>query len=107
MKRPIRIGESAAAELAEAVRWYEARRPGLGGDFQDAIVAVFDRIRQQPDSGSRLRGPSTVALRRLLVPRFSFQVIYYTRDEKIAVVAVAHTSRRPDYWRRRLSPGPT
>lgn len=107
MKRPIRIGESAAAELAEAVRWYEARRPGLGGDFQDAIGAAFDRIRQQPDTGSPLRGPSTVALRRLLVPRFSFQVIYCARDEEIAIVAVAHTSRRPNYWRRRRPPGVT
>jgi toxin ParE1/3/4 len=107
VKRPIRIGESAAAELAEAVRWYEARRPGLGGDFRDAIGAAFDRIRQQPDAGSRIRAPSMVALRRLLIPRFSYQVIYYARDEEIAIVAVAHTSRRPNYWRHRLPPSAT
>jgi hypothetical protein len=34
VKPPIRIGESAAVELAEAVRWYEARRPGLGAEFR-------------------------------------------------------------------------
>lgn len=107
MKRPIRIGESAAAELAEAVRWYEARRRGLGAEFRDVIGAAFDRIRQQPDAGSPVPVPSTVGLRRHLIPRFAFQVIYYVRNEEIAIIAIAHTSRRPNYWRHRLSPKAT
>ncbi len=104
MKRPLRIGESAAAELAEAVRWYEGKRRGLGGEFRDAIGAAFDLIREQPDAGSHVAGPSAVVIRRYLIPRFAYQVVYYVRAEAIAIVAVAHTRRRPNYWRHRLPP---
>jgi plasmid stabilization system protein ParE len=107
VKPPIRLGESAAAELAEAVRWYEARRPGLGAEFRDVMGVAFDRIRRQPDAGSRVPVPSTVGLRRHLIPRFAYQVIYYLRNGEITIVAVAHTSRRPNYWRHRLPPNAT
>ena len=38
MKRPVRSSEPASAELTEAVRWYETRRTGLGGEFFDAVA---------------------------------------------------------------------
>ena len=106
MKWPLRIGESAAAELADAVRWYEEKRRGLGAEFRDAIGAAFDVIRQQPEAGSRVAVPSAVVVRRHLIPRFAYQVVYYVRNEEVAIVAVAHTSRRPNYWRHRLTPTP-
>jgi len=34
---PLRISPAASAEFAEAVRWYELQRPGLGGEFFDAL----------------------------------------------------------------------
>ena len=106
MTRPIRVGESAAAELAEAVRWHEEKRPGLGAEFRDLVSTVFDVIEQHPDAGSPVTGSSSFAVRRHLIPRFPYQVIYYVRRDAIAVVAIAHTSRRPNYWRKRLSPKP-
>ena len=41
MKRPVRFSEPAFDELAEAVRWYEARRAGLGGELFDAVAALY------------------------------------------------------------------
>ena len=102
MKLPIRIGESAAAELADAVRWHEEQRPGLGSELQDLVNSAFDRIEQHPDAGSPVTTLPGFTVRRHLIPRFPYQVVYYVRRDEIAIVAVAHTSRRPNYWRERL-----
>lgn len=40
--KPVQFGQPASEELAEAVRRYEMRRPGLGADFFDAIVKVIN-----------------------------------------------------------------
>ena len=39
MMRPIRATGPASEEFGEAVRWYEVRRGGLGGEFFDAVTA--------------------------------------------------------------------
>ncbi|MGH8771908.1 MAG: type II toxin-antitoxin system RelE/ParE family toxin [Burkholderiales bacterium] len=39
--------------------------------------------------------------RRLVMKRFPFSVIYTVVADQIRVLAVAHHSRRPEYWRRR------
>jgi hypothetical protein len=35
---------------------------------------------------------------------FPFIVVYRTVPAGIQVIAIAHTSRRPGYWRKRLKP---
>jgi hypothetical protein len=44
VNRLLRSSEPASAKLAEAVRWYETRRTGLGGEFFDAVVAALALI---------------------------------------------------------------
>jgi toxin ParE1/3/4 len=101
--RRLRILDAAAEEAAEAAAWYERRRPGLGHDFQRAVDAALDLLEDQavplvPAAGSAARS----GLKRLILRRFPFDiVIRETRDELI-IVAFAHQSRRPEYWRRRI-----
>ena len=38
----------AQEELLEAVAWYEARTPGLGADFLDAVDDALDLINRHP-----------------------------------------------------------
>jgi plasmid stabilization system protein ParE len=40
---------------------------------------------------------------RVLTNRFPYAVIYVERDEDVFIVAVAHTSQRPGYWKNRLA----
>lgn len=40
-KRGLQIAGPASEEFAEAVRWLEARRPGLGADLYDAVNRVL------------------------------------------------------------------
>ena len=55
MTRPIRTSEPASDEFSEAVQWYEARRPGLGGEFFDAVAATLALIESNPEIGTRSR----------------------------------------------------
>ena len=99
MKRTIRTGEPASEELIDAVRWYEARRPGLGGEFFDAVVDMLTLIEARPEMGSLSRhDPRT---RRVMVPRFPYQIVYRLTPNEIVIVAVAHLKRRPGYWKSR------
>ena len=54
MTRPIRSSEPASVEFSEAVRWYEARRAGLGGEFFDEVVAILTRIEANPEIGTTI-----------------------------------------------------
>ena len=99
MRRTVRTSETASDELIDAVRWYEARRPGLGGEFFDVVAEMLTRIEARPEVGSVSRhDPQT---RRMLVPRFPYQVVYCLTPTEIVIVAVAHLKRRPGYWKSR------
>lgn len=95
----VRFTDSASAELADAVRWYEQQRTGLGAELFDAVAHTVDLIRANPEIGALRAGP--VVVRQILVRRFPYIVVYRTREQHIEVVAIAHTSRRPDYWKHR------
>jgi len=94
--KPVRFSTPASAELAEAVRWYEMRRSGLGDDFYAAVVRTIELIRTHPDIGT-LRA-ERLPHRRVLVAGFPYQIVYRVRDNDIYVIAVAHTRRRPGFW---------
>jgi len=97
--RRVRISELASEEFADAVRWYEMRRAGLGREFFDAVAATIALIEQQPEIGTRnLDAPNT---RRVIVHRFPYQVVYHLVQAEIVIVAIAHLKRRPGYWKHR------
>ena len=97
--KPLAISTPASEELAETVSWLEARRPRWGGKFFDAVVHTATLIQTHPEIGEfRLsRYPS----RQLRVLGFPYYVAYRIREHDIYVVAIAHTSRRPGYWKDR------
>jgi plasmid stabilization system protein ParE len=97
--KPVQFSQPASDELIAAIRWYEARRTGLGAELHEAVVRTIDLIRNHPDSGSPRTGrfPS----RQLRVARFPYKVVYRVRRDDIYIIAIAHTSRRPEYWKDR------
>ncbi|MBL4744607.1 MAG: hypothetical protein JKX87_08275 [Cycloclasticus sp.] len=42
-----------------------------------------------------------IGLRRFLLSKFPFSVIYQTNQQVIYVLAVMHNSRKPNYWNER------
>jgi len=97
--KPVQVSEPASAELAAAVRWYEDRRPGWGQRLFDAITDAVVVIESHPEAGSPR--PTQQAVRQLKVRGFPYVIVYRIRPAHSHVIAIAHTSRRPQYWRQR------
>jgi plasmid stabilization system protein ParE len=97
--RPIRTNELASDEFREAVRWYEATRSGLGGEFFDAVAATVSLLETHPEIGTTISADGQT--RRVLVARFPYQIVYRLRPTEIVIVAIAHAKRRPGYWKSR------
>jgi plasmid stabilization system protein ParE len=97
-----RILPEAEADLLEAALWYEDQRQDLGGEFLDQALSTFAAIGKNP-----LRFPLYEAsdnprqLRRALLNRFPYVVLYEILPEIVRIVAIAHASRRPEYWKFR------
>ena len=99
MNRPVRSSQPASEEFADAVRWYEARRATLGGEFFDAVAAALTIIETNPEIGKAISTDGHT--RRVLVAGFPYQVVYRLRPTAIVIVAIAHLKRRPGYWKNR------
>lgn len=88
---------AAEAELSEATDYYESIQPGLGVDFaQEAYEAVM-RAAQFPNAWSFIRKP----VRRSLLKRFPYGILYSETASGIYVLAVMNLHREPFYWEKR------
>jgi hypothetical protein len=83
---------------AEAVDYYEERRKGLGRDFATEVYSAIERIAVCPKAWTAVEN----GIRRCLVRRFPYGVIYSERGDKIYILAVMHLRRNPDYWKHRI-----
>lgn len=86
--------------MIEASVFYQSGSPDLGTDFLDEVQRMIDVVRARPKLGS----PVGRGLRRALMQRFPFSIVYAEDPGEIVIVAVAHQSRRPGYWSKRLAP---
>jgi plasmid stabilization system protein ParE len=96
---PILFAKPASQELEAAIRWYEQRRKGLGAELHDATVAALELIATHPEIGTAR--PDRLLTRQLLLQQFPYKIVYRVRGHDVYVVAIAHTSRRPGYWKDR------
>ncbi|MBI2469219.1 MAG: type II toxin-antitoxin system RelE/ParE family toxin [Candidatus Rokubacteria bacterium] len=88
----------AQDEFISAAQFYESQSGGLGLDFILTVQHSYERLLEFPASGR----PFGRRLRRLLVPKFPYGLVYRVEPERIYIVAVMHLHRRPGYWRSRL-----
>lgn len=84
----------ADAEVIKAARFYELRSPGLGFVFVAEIQRAETQIAENPEASPTIRGD----IRRKLLRRFPYGLMYAVETDCIRVVAVAHSKRRPYYW---------
>jgi toxin ParE1/3/4 len=100
--KPIRTHQEAEAEIRAAVSWYETQRPGLGRELWDQVHHSLRLISEHPAIGSivhrvNVRGTA----RRVPLRRFPYFVVYREAADYVEIIALAHTSRLPGYWRIR------
>lgn len=88
---------AARAEFDAAADFYEEQATGLGTDFIDEVEHAVDWVLRHPEAGTPVGGP----IRRWLVRRFPFAILYQGDRQPLRVIAVMHLRRRPGYWRSR------
>jgi len=94
----IRFLEAAQREVDAAVAWYNEREEDLGRDFLDELDRVVRRIKSFPQASSEIEP----GIRRCLLARFPYGLIYGIDEDLIIVIAVSHLHRQPRYWMDRL-----
>lgn len=92
------IDSEAESELSEAIDFYEARKSGLGLEFERAARAALLTIQVNPTRYP----PNADGTRRVVMKRFPFVIHYLEQSDTIWILAFAHKKRKPDYWRGRL-----
>ena len=97
MKR-IEFAQHARLEVREAERFYAGISVSLGRRFARAIEEATESIALAPTMWPML----TRNLRRYVVKRFPFVLLYRVDGDTVEIIAVAHQSRRPGYWFKRL-----
>jgi hypothetical protein len=101
--RSVRLLEPAVVEAEEAAGWYESWREGLGGDFRKEFELALDTLREKVLPGKPWPGRlGERGVKRILMKRFPFFVVFVKVDAALVVLAIAHYRRRPAYWRSRL-----
>jgi plasmid stabilization system protein ParE len=93
-----RFHPEAYAEFLKAIEYYEDVASHLGPDFAFEVYAAIQRAVANPKSWAMIDGD----VRRSLVHRFPYGVLYAEENDGIFILAVMHLRRSPDYWKNRI-----
>ena len=88
----------AELELNAAIDYYEAIENGLGYDFSLEIISAIGRVIDFPKAWLIIEGD----IRRALVKRFPYGILYAEDQGLIYIIAVMHLHRAPEYWKHRI-----
>jgi len=84
---------AALTEYSAAVEFYTGNNLELAQNFINSVEDAIFRIIESPK-----RYPVTDEdIRRCLVRKFPYAILYTIEDEYILIVAVMHYSRNPEY----------
>lgn len=98
-----RILQEAAEELDAAAAYLGRERPGYAVLFLKAYEEKLRQLARFPTSGPAIKNaPGGYQLRAFLVGKFPYSIIAGPIEGVMTIVAVAHTSREPGYWRGRV-----
>ena len=94
----VKFHPDARAELREGKAFYRSRSPLAALAFAQHVDLAISRVAEAP-----FRYPEgEYGTREHVLPsRFPYTIVYRVRENVIIVIAVAHQSREPYYWRDR------
>lgn len=96
----VEVHPDVYAEVEHSRTWYEERAGNLGTEFIIEVDRAIEKVRESPSTWHFIYDDR--GIRRYLVHRFPYAVIYRVKDHLIQIIAVMHLRRHPDYWRERV-----
>lgn len=88
----------AKTEFDEICQYYQRQKTGLGDDFTEMVRQGLQRLLAQPESCPVEFGD----IRRAVLKRFPYKLLYSIETDHLYVIAIAHQHRKPDYWIDRI-----
>jgi toxin ParE1/3/4 len=92
--KAVRFLRPAELEMLDAAHYYELQAAGLGLDFLDKIDFAIQDITDDPMRWPVIRPH----IRRRLIHRFPYGLIYRIDPDEVLILATMHLHRHPDYW---------
>lgn len=93
----------ASAELAEAAVWIARGSTAKGKRFIDAVEAKVQQLLTWPEWAPVSRhSHESLDVREAKVLRVDYRIVCFVDGDALSIVAIAHTKRKPGYWRGRL-----
>jgi plasmid stabilization system protein ParE len=91
---PVELDPRAEEEARVAFLWYLERSERAAAAFEREIERAIERIGQSPE----VYPITEDELRRYLLDRFPYTVLYAIGPANVRIVAISHQHRRPGYW---------
>ncbi len=94
----IELSEAARAELgAVHAHYLENASPRIARKFVESLEEAAAQLAAYPAIGQSV----SPRLRRLVLQKFPYSLIYQVETQRILIVAVAAHRRKPGYWKGR------
>ena len=93
------IRPEAEGDYLEALVYYGIRRPESALEFEAEFDSFIERILESPQMYRITHEPG---IRQAPMTRFPYSIVYQETADHILIIAVAHHSRRQDYWLQRI-----
>ncbi len=97
-----RFHPGAESELLEAADFIKSDDSKEGGLFNQSFEHALDWTRSQPLIFRCFEDD----FRKTRIGKFRYSLVFRVRGDEIQILAVAHMSRRPGYWKKRASNWP-
>jgi plasmid stabilization system protein ParE len=94
----VRYHQGAVGDVKSVTTWYLGRSPKAALDFVEELERAVHTIREAPERW-QLGREQYETLPSLAISIFCYLLRTGRRNRRLAV---AHSSRRPEYWARRL-----
>jgi toxin ParE1/3/4 len=92
------VEAAAEAEILAAAEWYVRRNPEARERFLAAVDGALAVIENNPLQYQVVRG----VVRRALVKRFPYGLLYSISEDQVVGTVCFHTSRDPRHWQARF-----
>jgi len=91
--KPIRFHPEAESEMIAAATWYESQQTDLGKRFLTSVQDALNRVELNPTLYPFVERD----VHRCLTKTFPFGVLFRIKPDVIAIMAIMHLHRDPNY----------